>query len=157
MARLCCLFFVLVAAMTNIVAAKESQLTNTARKAGFLQVRRSRSSTHLDPCTTFLCRLHLHRAQTGCIGPIGPPRKIGKFCAFFAFVRSMEKMAWDGPKWGREDFFLLIQTLGRTDSDFEILYFLFMCCTPKFEISRSQNSGFPFEDRSQIRAGNSDA
>ena len=23
----------------------------------------------------------------------------------------MEKMAWDGPEWGREDFFLLIQTL----------------------------------------------
>ena len=23
----------------------------------------------------------------------------------------MEKMAWDCPKWGREDFFLLIQTL----------------------------------------------
>ena len=23
----------------------------------------------------------------------------------------MEKMAWDGPKWGQEDFFLLIQTL----------------------------------------------
>ena len=23
----------------------------------------------------------------------------------------MKKMAWDGPKWGQEDFFLLIQTL----------------------------------------------
>ena len=23
----------------------------------------------------------------------------------------MEKIAWDGPKWGQEDFFLLIQTL----------------------------------------------
>ena len=32
-------------------------------------------------------------------------------CAYFAFFRSMEKMAWDDPKWGQEDFFLLIQTL----------------------------------------------
>ena len=29
---------------------------------------------------------------------------------FFLFFRSMEKMASDGPKYGPEDFFLLIQT-----------------------------------------------
>ena len=42
----------------------------------------------------------------------------------------MEKMAWD-PKWAQEDFFLLIQTLGRTDLDFENLYF-FDFWDPKF-------------------------
>ena len=35
----------------------------------------------------------------------------------------MEKMAWDGPKWGREDFFPtnpgLANILGRTDLHFE--------------------------------------
>ena len=32
------------------------------------------------------------------------------FC-YFCFFCFMEKIAWDGPKWGQEDFFLLIQTL----------------------------------------------
>ena len=40
----------------------------------------------------------------------------------------MEKLASDGPKWGREDFFPtnpdLADILGRTDLDFEIFYFL---------------------------------
>ena len=35
----------------------------------------------------------------------------------------MEKMAWDGPKWGQEDFFPtnpdLAHILGRTDVDFD--------------------------------------
>ena len=34
-----------------------------------------------------------------------------KISALFAFVRSMEKMASDGPRYGQDDFFLLIQTL----------------------------------------------
>ena len=38
----------------------------------------------------------------------------------------MEKMASDGPKWGREDFFPtnpdLANILGRTDLDFEIFF-----------------------------------
>ena len=38
----------------------------------------------------------------------------------------MEKMAWGGPKWGREDFFLanpgLANILGRMDLDFETFY-----------------------------------
>ena len=42
----------------------------------------------------------------------------------------MEKMAWDGSKWGREDFFLanpgLANILGRTDLDFETFYFIFL-------------------------------
>ena len=33
------------------------------------------------------------------------------FLAIFGFFRPMEKMASDGPKWGQDDFFLLIQTL----------------------------------------------
>ena len=47
----------------------------------------------------------------------------------------MEKMAWDGPKWGQEDFFPtnsdLADILGRTDLNFENFcdfYFL----DPKF-------------------------
>ena len=40
----------------------------------------------------------------------------------------MEKMAWDGPKWGREGLFLanpdLADILGRTDLDFENFRFL---------------------------------
>ena len=51
----------------------------------------------------------------------------------------MEKMPWDGPKWGREDFFPtnpdLAHILGRTDLDFEILIF-FLFVGP-------QISGFP--------------
>ena len=47
----------------------------------------------------------------------------------------MEKMAWDGPKWGREDFFPtnpgLANILGRTDLDFENFYF-FHFLDPKF-------------------------
>ena len=39
----------------------------------------------------------------------------------------MEKMAWDGPKWGHEDFFPtnsdLADILGRTDLEFENFHF----------------------------------
>ena len=58
----------------------------------------------------------------------------------------MEKMAWDGPKWGREDFFLtnpgLANISGRTDLDFEKLYF-FHLLDPKFldfQVPRFPNS-----------------
>ena len=58
----------------------------------------------------------------------------------------MEKMAWDGPKWGPRGLFPvhpdLADILGRTDFDLENLYFLI----PNFWISRSpdlQISGFP--------------
>ena len=44
----------------------------------------------------------------------------------------MEKIAWDGPKWGQEDFFPtnpdLANILGRTDLNFDFLDFL----DPKF-------------------------
>ena len=56
----------------------------------------------------------------------------------------MEKMAWDGPKWGREDFFPtnpdLANILGRTDLDFGIFHF-FHFLDPKFldfQVPKSQ-------------------
>ena len=52
----------------------------------------------------------------------------------------MEKIASDCPKWGQEDFFPTnpdhADILGRTDLNFEKLYFLIVG-TPKFWISRS--------------------
>ena len=61
----------------------------------------------------------------------------------------MEKMAWDGPKWGQEDFFPtnpdLADILGRTDLDFETFHF-FDFLDPKFldfQVPRSQNSQIP--------------
>ena len=48
----------------------------------------------------------------------------------------MQKMAWDGPKWGQEDFFPtnpdLADILGRTDLHFEIFHFFFHFLDPKF-------------------------
>ena len=59
----------------------------------------------------------------------------------------MEKMAWDGPKWGREDFFPtnpgLANILGRMDLDFEDFYF-FHLLDPKFldfQVPRFPKSG----------------
>ena len=59
----------------------------------------------------------------------------------------MEKMAWDGPKWGREDFFPanpgLANILGRTDLNFEDFYF-FHFLDPKFldfQVPRFPKSG----------------
>ena len=52
----------------------------------------------------------------------------------------MEKMAWDGPKWGQEDLFPtnpdLADILGSTDVDFENVYFLLIFWIPNFWISR---------------------
>ena len=69
-----------------------------------------------------------------------------KFC-FFVFFRSMEKMPWNGTKWGQEDFFLLIQTLPTFWAEriwiLRICIF-WICWTPNFWISRSpdfQKSG----------------
>ena len=59
----------------------------------------------------------------------------------------MEKMAWDGPKWGREDFLPanpgLANILGRMDLDFENFYF-FHVLDPKFldfQVPRFPKSG----------------
>ena len=53
----------------------------------------------------------------------------------------MEKMAWDGPKWGREDFFPtnpdLANILGRTDLDFENFYFFGFFGVPNFWLGPS--------------------
>ena len=61
----------------------------------------------------------------------------------------MEQMAWDGPKWGQEDFFPtnpdLADILGRTDLDFETFHF-FDFLDPNFldfQVPRSQNSQIP--------------
>ena len=58
----------------------------------------------------------------------------------------MEKMAWDGPKWGREDFFPtnpdLANILGRMDFNFENFFFIFL--DPKFldfQVPRFPKSG----------------
>ena len=61
----------------------------------------------------------------------------------------METMASDVPKWGREDFFLLIQTLPTfwAERIWLLIIFIFVILwTPNFWISRSpyfQISGFP--------------
>ena len=67
----------------------------------------------------------------------GPWKKCA-FCDFFGFFRSMEKMAWDGPKSGREDFFLLIQTLPTfwAERIWILITFIFLFFGP-------QISGFP--------------
>ena len=58
----------------------------------------------------------------------------------------MEKMAWDGSKWGQEDFVSinpdLADLLGRADLDFEIFDF-FIFWIPNFWISRSPDFQIP--------------
>ena len=53
-----------------------------------------------------------------------------------AFFWPTQKMGPDGPKWGQEDFFPtnpdLANILGRTDFDFENLYFLDFLGVPNF-------------------------
>ena len=65
----------------------------------------------------------------------------------------MEKMAWDGPKWGQEDFVPtdpdLADILGRMDLEFEMFlcYYYYFCLFgegldpkfPDFQVPRSQN------------------
>ena len=58
----------------------------------------------------------------------------------------MEKMAWDGPKWGPRGLFAanpdLADILGRMDLDFENLYFLDLLDPTflDFQVPRSPNS-----------------
>ena len=55
-------------------------------------------------------------------------------------------MAWDGPKWGREFFFRLIQTLPTFWAERILILRIFTFWTfwiPNFQISRSQISKFP--------------
>ena len=69
-----------------------------------------------------------------------PTKEHSKILTVFAFFRSMEKMTWDGPKWGREGLFLanpdLADILGRTHLDFEHFHFCFFWI-PNFWMSRS--------------------
>ena len=58
----------------------------------------------------------------------------------------MGKIAWDGPKWGQDDFFLtnpdLANILDRKDLNFEIFHF-FVVLDPKFldfQVPKSPNS-----------------
>ena len=56
----------------------------------------------------------------------------------------MEKMAWDGPKWGQEDFFPtnpdLAHILGRTDLNFENCVFFLDPTLLDFQVPISPNS-----------------
>ena len=76
---------------------------------------------------------------------MGPPRKIGKTYTFLGFVSVHGKIAWDGPKWGREYFFPanpdLADILGRTDFDVDNFYFLDLLVPkfPDFQVQISQN------------------
>ena len=69
---------------------------------------------------------------------LGPPRKIGNLFNIFWMFSVHGKIAWDGPKWGREDFVPtnpdLADIWGRTDLNFEFFCFCFF---------GSQISGFP--------------
>ena len=136
-----------------------------AQAQGRSKARPSPSQSWPKPCPGMACQSsHLGwiaaRAHTGLIGPIGPPRKIGKFCAFFAIFRSMEKITSDGPKWGQDVFFPtnpdLADILGRTDLNFEKFYF-FDFLNPKFPDAaagrtlRSQLDPSPNAPRNQIR------
>ena len=65
---------------------------------------------------------------------------------YFLFFRSMEKMAWDGPKWGQEDFFLLIQTLPTfwAERIWLLRSFIFLIFwIPNFWTSRSPDCQIP--------------
>ncbi|MEC8042920.1 MAG: hypothetical protein VX181_19925 [Pseudomonadota bacterium] len=59
---------------------------------------------------------------------------------FFGFFRPTQKIAREGPKWGREVFFPanpeLADILGDTDFDFENLYFGGFFWISNFQISR---------------------
>ena len=72
--------------------------------------------------------------------------KLVKNIHFVFFSRSMEKIAWDGAKWGREGLFpanpYLADILGRADLHFEIFHSI-VFLNPKFldfQVSRFPNS-----------------
>ena len=81
--------------------------------------------------------------------PIGPnrvnrahwPTKENRqnFSIFFAFFRPTQKIGPDGPKWGQEDFFLLIQTLPTFWAERILILRIFIFWIfwiPNFQISR---------------------
>ena len=72
--------------------------------------------------------------------------KWAKFLHVSAFFQPMEKLAWNGPKWGRERFFPinpdLADIFGRTDLNFEN-FNIFVVLIPNFWISRSPDFQIP--------------
>ena len=65
---------------------------------------------------------------------------------FFDFFRSIRKMAWDGPKWGRDVFFRRIQTLPTFWATWILILRLFMLglvLDPKFPRFRNSRTGPP--------------
>ena len=80
---------------------------------------------------------------------MGPPRK-NTLTSVFRFFRPTQKMGPDGPKWGQEDFFLLIQTLPTFWAERILILRIFMFLifwTPHFWISRSPDLQIPrFKD-----------
>ena len=91
--------------------------------------------------------------QTGLIGPIGPPRKIGKIFVFFflIFVGPWKKMHRMAPNGTLQAFFVLIQNLPTflAERIWILRIFFLILWTPKFPMSRSpdlqisQMSRFP--------------
>ena len=69
------------------------------------------------------------------MGPIGPPKKIGKNCRCFAFFLPMEKLAPNGARRIFPTNQDLADILGNTDFDFENFCFLDFL-VPKFPGSR---------------------
>ena len=69
----------------------------------------------------------------------GPPRDLSRIWSIFGFFRSMGKIAWDGPKWGREVLFPANPDLADIldDMDFDCEKFLF------FHFLGSHISRFP--------------
>ena len=59
----------------------------------------------------------------------------------------MGKMAWDGPKWGQDNFFAtnpdLADILGRMDLDFENFHFFSDSNFPDFQVPRFPNFQIP--------------
>ena len=109
--------------------------------------RETTTSAHPSPLTApiFYFR-YIHIPPPWVDSSKGPPRKNRQTTLFFGLLRSMGNMASDGPKWGREDFFLLIQALPTfwAERIWILRIFTFsIFWIPNFWVSRSQNSGFP--------------
>ena len=69
----------------------------------------------------------------------------------------MEKMTWDGPKWGQEDSLPtnpdLANILGRTDLDFENFYFFHFLDPNNLDFPASKNLDLPASKKSTRRPG----
>ena len=88
----------------------------------------------------------LHRIAVACCWAHWHTKENKQKIIFFCFVRSMDKMAWDGPKQGQEDYFPtnpdLADILGRTDLDFDIFYVFDLFASQISRFLGSQNMYF---------------